>query len=351
MREPGASPGRSRRCEGRSSRSEKATGREAGKADQGGRPESEDLSFVDSNPSRKEDSYCIDARSCSSRPWSCAAALVPAALAVNVHVRVEGKSRTLFGATEPTVDVPANALDALKTTAMLAEFYYHVTLDLLRALRRPDRPLPGGRERRLGLQGGRRVVAGRRRPDAAEGRRHAALVLGRLRPDDVRRPEDARSSRRRRRTATPPSSQDDKGAATPAAGATLHVGSKRTVATSGGAACVGTHTGLLVRATLAGRRPLERARVIRSRLAARRSLRRARRRRLRRRRGAQRTRRSGSRATAAPSSLKAERSAPDADRGAGARGRREGEDGLLRRVRPGDRRPRGRPATATGSST
>ena len=47
--------------------------------------------------------------------------VVPAAFAVKVHVRVEGKERTIFGATAPLIDVttpranalPENALDAL----------------------------------------------------------------------------------------------------------------------------------------------------------------------------------------------------------------------------------------------
>ena len=53
--------------------------------------------------------------------------LVPAALAVDVHVRVEGKSRNIFGSTEPTLTVRANALDALDSASFAGEFYYHVT--------------------------------------------------------------------------------------------------------------------------------------------------------------------------------------------------------------------------------
>ena len=52
--------------------------------------------------------------------------LVPAALAVRVHVRVEGKTRTIFGATEPTLSVKANVLDALEAASLAGEFYYHV---------------------------------------------------------------------------------------------------------------------------------------------------------------------------------------------------------------------------------
>ena len=52
--------------------------------------------------------------------------LVPAAFAARVHVRVEGKTQTIFGATEPTLNVKANALDALEAASLAGEFYYHV---------------------------------------------------------------------------------------------------------------------------------------------------------------------------------------------------------------------------------
>ena len=59
----------------------------------------------------------------------CAAALlvVPSALALRVHVRVEGKTRTIFGPAEPSIGVPLNALDALESASFRGEFYYHVT--------------------------------------------------------------------------------------------------------------------------------------------------------------------------------------------------------------------------------
>ena len=57
-----------------------------------------------------------------------AAALGTAALAAAavVHVRVEGKTQTIFGGTEPRV-VGTNALDVLMNAARAAEFYAHVT--------------------------------------------------------------------------------------------------------------------------------------------------------------------------------------------------------------------------------
>jgi len=52
--------------------------------------------------------------------------LAPAALAFRVHARVEGKTQTIFGAAEPSLDVKANALDALEAASFAGEFYYHV---------------------------------------------------------------------------------------------------------------------------------------------------------------------------------------------------------------------------------
>jgi Domain of unknown function (DUF4430) len=52
--------------------------------------------------------------------------LVPSALAARVHVRVEGRTQTIFGTTEPTLNVTATALDALEAASLAGEFYYHV---------------------------------------------------------------------------------------------------------------------------------------------------------------------------------------------------------------------------------
>jgi hypothetical protein len=53
--------------------------------------------------------------------------LAPSALAARVHVRVEGKTQTIFGSTEPTLTVKDNALDALDAASLAGEFYYHST--------------------------------------------------------------------------------------------------------------------------------------------------------------------------------------------------------------------------------
>ena len=55
-----------------------------------------------------------------------ALAVVPLAAAALVHVRVEGKTLTIFGPTDPTV-VASTPLDALQAAARAGEFYAHVT--------------------------------------------------------------------------------------------------------------------------------------------------------------------------------------------------------------------------------
>jgi hypothetical protein len=54
-----------------------------------------------------------------------ALAVVPLAAAALVHIRVEGKTVTIFGATNPTV-VASTPLDAVQAAARAGEFYVHV---------------------------------------------------------------------------------------------------------------------------------------------------------------------------------------------------------------------------------
>jgi hypothetical protein len=53
--------------------------------------------------------------------------LASTAIAARVHVRVEGRTTTIYGASEPTLDAGATALDALEAASLAGEFYYHVT--------------------------------------------------------------------------------------------------------------------------------------------------------------------------------------------------------------------------------
>jgi hypothetical protein len=52
--------------------------------------------------------------------------LPASAFAATVHVRVEGRTRTIFAPTEITVTA-SNALEALEQASLAGEFYYHVT--------------------------------------------------------------------------------------------------------------------------------------------------------------------------------------------------------------------------------
>ena len=174
-----------------------ATGRRAGKAAQEGAPSQKTCrSPPNPNPSRKEDSCHRRLFIFARRPRGGAARSSPRRSPLRVHVRVEGKTRTIFGPTEPALSVNANALDALDSASLAGEFYYHVTIALVRPVRRPDRPLRGRRLERLGLQGERRLAARRRRRGHAQGRRPRALVLGHLRPERAGRRRSVLQPRR-----------------------------------------------------------------------------------------------------------------------------------------------------------
>jgi hypothetical protein len=177
-----------------------------------------------------------------------AAAFAQAALAVKVHVRVEGKSQNLYGLQEPVVDVPANALDALTFLATLGEFFVHVQTTSFGPYvdQIGHYPASGSGGWVLKLNGVSPQVGAADTalkdgdtllwywadfdPTTFAGPK--TLVLKQTKPNCYAAFLD-----------------DDKGTLTPAVGATLHVGLKRSVTTTGGSACVGPHRGLLVRAT------------------------------------------------------------------------------------------------------
>ncbi len=52
--------------------------------------------------------------------------LTPAALAANIKIRVEGKTQTIFGASQPVIAAD-NALQALDVASTAGEFYYGTT--------------------------------------------------------------------------------------------------------------------------------------------------------------------------------------------------------------------------------
>ena len=183
-----------------------------------------------------------------------AAALAPAALAATVHVRVEGKTQTLFGATEPLA-TGTNALEALESASLAGEFYYHVTQSSFG----PYVDQIG----RYGAAGSSGWVFKVNGVSPEVGADKVALKDG----DTVLwywaqfgivpgGPKTLVLSRVGKAQCYRVQAQDDNGALTAALGAVLHVGSKRTVKTQGATqaavGCVGPHRGLLVRATAPG---------------------------------------------------------------------------------------------------
>jgi hypothetical protein len=179
--------------------------------------------------------------------------VVPAAFAVKVHVRVEGKERTIFGATAPLIDVTTPRANALPENA-LGEFYYHVTSSSFGSY--VDQV---GRYAAVGQTGWVFKVNGASPPVGAD--------QVRLAPGDTvlwywaqfgivpGGPKTLVLSRVGKTSCYRVQAQDDNAKLTPALGAVLHVG-KRAVKTQGASqaavGCVGPHRGLLVRATLAG---------------------------------------------------------------------------------------------------
>jgi len=173
------------------------------------------------------------------------AVLVPAALAVRVHVRVEGKTTTIYGPTQPTLESGPNALAALEAASLAGEFYYHVN--------------PGpfvnqiGRYPGAGFSGWSYKVNGVAPPIAADQAevKDGNTVLWYWTTFTEQGGSPTLLLRRRAaRNCYSALSQNDLGQATPATGAKLVVDGRR-VTTRAGRGCVGKHRGL-VRATVEG---------------------------------------------------------------------------------------------------
>ena len=176
-----------------------------------------------------------------------AVVLVPSALGVRVSVRVEGKTTTIFGASEPRFEAGANALQALDAASARAEFYYNVTQSSFGSyvsqigryaadaasgwVFKVNGASPPVGADKVTLNGGDRVLWYWATFGPTGG---PATLLLQPRPKGCYRVL----------------AQDDAGKSSPAAGAVLVVDGRR-VRTRGGSACPGAHRGL-VRATLAG---------------------------------------------------------------------------------------------------
>jgi hypothetical protein len=169
---------------------------------------------------------------------------VPAAAAATVHVRVEGKTQTIWGAAEPSLTA-ADALTAIDAASLAGEFYYHVTttgfgpyVDQVGryggsassgwVFKVNDASPPVGADK-VTLKDGDRVLwyyadfgasGGPPTLTLKTAARGCYAVVG----------------------------YDDNGKTVSVPGVTLRVGSKRTVPLKAGQACPGPHPGLLVRA-------------------------------------------------------------------------------------------------------
>jgi hypothetical protein len=173
---------------------------------------------------------------------------------VSVHVRVEGRTHTIFGTTAPVVNAASNALDALEAASSAGEFYYHVQktsfgpyVDQI------------ARYAATGETGWVFKVNGKSPPVGADAvtLKDGDTVLWYWAQFGV---AGGPKTLLLERAGTQKScyrvwAEDDNGARTAPVGAVLHVGRTRIVQTQGAtgavAACVGKHRGL-VRATLSG---------------------------------------------------------------------------------------------------
>ncbi len=189
-----------------------------------------------------------------------------AASAVTVSVRVEGKTRTLFGTTDPQLQVSSTALDALAAAASAGEVYYHLAsgsfgsyvdqIGLYPALGsggwmfKVNGALPPVGADKVTLKSGDRVLWFWADFDPVTFAGPKTLQLAPSKLTSVERELQKRNHGKLLCYAA--FAQDDQGASTPAEGAVLHVGSKRVVKTRNGRTCIGSHRGLLVQATLTG---------------------------------------------------------------------------------------------------
>lgn len=180
------------------------------------------------------------------------AAAAPAAI---VHVRVEGKTRTIFGPSEPRLSAD-NALAALGGASLSGEFYYHVTDTSYGPYVDQIGPYAAG-----GVSGWTYKVNGISPPVGSDKYElHAGDVVlwywATFGPTGGPPTLLLQRAGPHQRNCYRVYSQDDAGKRTAAQGAVLHVGSRRTVRTQGATqaavGCVGPHRGLLVRAILEG---------------------------------------------------------------------------------------------------
>jgi hypothetical protein len=171
------------------------------------------------------------------------------ATAATVKVRVEGKTRTLFGPTDVTVTA-STPLDALEQASLAGEFYYHVTSTGF-----------GPYVDQVGRYGGsassgwvfkvddKSPPVGADQVQLADGDR----VLWYYADFGPTGGPPTLSVKAASRGCYTVHAFDDNGGTATVTGLQVHIGSKRTInATTDKSVCPGPHPGLLVRATATG---------------------------------------------------------------------------------------------------
>lgn len=174
--------------------------------------------------------------------------VVPAAFALRVHVRVEGKTTTIYGSAQPTLSVESTALDALDSASAAGEFYYHVQIASFgRYVDQIGRYVAGGSSGWVFKVNGVSPPVG---PDAVtlKDGDHVLWYWATFGPEGG--PATLWLRAGPKRNCYRVLAQDDTGKTTPARGARLHVGGRSVLARTG-SACLGAHRGL-VTATLKG---------------------------------------------------------------------------------------------------
>jgi hypothetical protein len=175
-----------------------------------------------------------------------AAVFASTAAAASVSVRVEGKTMSIFGASEPRVSAD-NAMGALDIASLLGEFYYHVTTTSFGPyVDQIGRYPAGGANGWVFKVNGASPPVGADKVTLKDGDRvlwyYATFGPGGGPPTLL--------LTRTRRNCYRVVSENDAGADKPGTSAVLRVDGRR-VRTAGGRGCVGKHKGL-VRATLTG---------------------------------------------------------------------------------------------------
>jgi hypothetical protein len=170
------------------------------------------------------------------------------ALAATVHIRVEGQTRTIFGAAPVTVTA-ATPLEALQKAATIGEFYFHITDTSFGPYIDQIGLYPGS-----GASGWAYKVDNASPPVGADQDqlKDGDTVLWYWATFGATGGPPTLSLARSAACYTV-TAFDDNGKAASVSGVVLHVGSKKTIAaTLGKQVCLKPHLGLLVRATATG---------------------------------------------------------------------------------------------------